>query len=474
MSSLLGVNTGNDTQLDQLVAAYRQSQQPQVDKLQAKKNQLTRQQTYFNNLNTRLNSFITQLDNLSAENVGQDFAAKKVVSSDNSYVTATASHSAVKGVNTIKVQRLATSDILISDKMQSDSLIGLSGTQDITLRGKDGNDITIQVELDGTETNLQAMNKLAAAINGNEELAYSAGVVKDTSTTARFTIRSTETGADNAVAFQDSALLGALGISNSSLDIGGGERRIADSSSAGYKVSAASDLDSLSEINGIAVSRSGNSISDAIEGMTFQLIKPQEATDTEIVLTTDVNDTAVEEMIQPFIKAYNDTMSFLTSNEGKDMRRSDPSLSSLYQRMRLIVAERITTQEEGGPEYFSNIGIESDSRGLLSIGDRQQLVDLLEENPQLVTNIFASEDGVVAKLQNALETLKGDDGLITQRSLSLSDQIDSQDDRIEQLNRRLDRQAETLRKQYTSLLEALYEQQGQTSAYGAFNQGLAT
>jgi flagellar hook-associated protein 2 len=138
------------------------------------------------------------------------------------------------------------------------------------------------------------------------------------------------------------------------------------------------------------------------------------------------------------------------------------------------VAERITTQEEGGPEYFSNLGIEADSRGLLSIGDREKLTLLLEENPSHVTNIFSSGDGVVAKLQGALETLKGDDGLLTQRSLSLSNQIDSQDERIDQMNRRLDRQAETLRKQYTSLLEALYEQQGQTSAYGAFNQGLAT
>jgi flagellar hook-associated protein 2 len=110
---------------------------------------------------------------------------------------------------------------------------------------------------------------------------------------------------------------------------------------------------------------------------------------------------------------------------------------------------------------------------LLRITDREKLVDLLEENAQFVANLFSSEDGIISKMQNAVDTLKGEDGLITQRSLSLSDQIDAQDDRIEQLERRLDRQSESLRIQYTSLLEALFEQQGQTSAFGAFNQGLA-
>jgi len=473
MANLLGVNTGSDTQLDQLVNAFRQTQQPQVTKLESRKQELTRQQSYFNQLNTRLNSFITQLDNLSSDTVSEEFAAKKVESSDDSYVTATASAEAIRGINTVKVKRLATSDILISDRMISSVNLGLSGTQNIVFRDKDGGNVEVSVELDGTETNLEAMSKLASAINENEDLSFNVGVVKDTTTTARLTIRSGETGSENAIVFDDSALLTSFGLINGQLNLGDGSRKVSDSSLAGYKTSAVVDLDSEAEINGINVTRSTNSISDALEGITFELVKPQEETDSEVVLTTDVNQAAVEDMIQPFLGTYNDIMSFLTSSEGKTMRRSDPALSSLYQRMRIIVAERVSSQDEGGPQYLANIGVEADSRGLLRITDQEQLTNLLEDNPSFVEKIFSSEDGVVSKMQLALNTLKGDDGLITQRSLSLSDQIDAQDDRIEQLERRLDRQSETLRKQYTSLLEALYEQQGQTSAYSAFNQGLA-
>jgi flagellar hook-associated protein 2 len=472
MANLLGVNTGGDTQLDQLVNAFRQTQQPQVDNLQNRKQQLTRQQTYFNQLNNRLNSFITQLDNLSGDDISDDFAAKKVDSSDDNYVTATASATALRGVNTVKVERLATSDILISDRMQSEEVLGLTGTFTVSMRGSEGENVSVDVELDGSETNLQAMNKLATAINDNDDLQFNVGVVRDTTTTARLTIRSQITGSDNAVSFVDSPLLAAFGLDSAALG-SGDSRALNTDSTAGFKVSDVADLNSRAEINGIGVTRGSNTIDDALEGVAFQLIKPQEETDSEVLLTTDVNDTAVEDMIEPFLGRYNDVMNFLTSNEGRDMRRGDPAISSLYQRMRFIVADRVTTQDDGGPEYLANLGIEADNRGLLRITDREKLVDLLEENAQFVANLFSSEDGIISKMQNAVDTLKGEDGLITQRSLSLSDQIDAQDDRIEQLERRLDRQSESLRKQYTSLLEALFEQQGQTSAFGAFNQGLA-
>jgi flagellar hook-associated protein 2 len=356
--------------------------------------------------------------------------------------------------------------------MQSEEVLGLTGTFTVSLRGSEGENVSVDVELDGSETNLQAMNKLATAINDNDDLQFNVGVVRDTTTTARLTIRSQITGSDNAVSFVDSPLLAAFGLDSAALG-SGDSRALNTDSTAGFKVSDVADLNSRAEINGIGVTRGSNTIDDALEGVAFQLIKPQEETDSEVLLTTDVNDTAVEDMIEPFLGRYNDVMNFLTSNEGRDMRRGDPAISSLYQRMRFIVADRVTTQDDGGPEYLANLGIEADNRGLLRITDREKLVDLLEENAQFVANLFSSEDGIISKMQNAVDTLKGEDGLITQRSLSLSDQIDAQDDRIEQLERRLDRQSESLRKQYTSLLEALFEQQGQTSAFGAFNQGLA-
>ncbi|GAB5464623.1 MAG: hypothetical protein Kapaf2KO_00590 [Candidatus Kapaibacteriales bacterium] len=441
-----------------------------MNTLQSKKNDLTRQRTFFNQLNTRLNTFITQLDSLSADNIGSKFSSKKVESSDDSFVTATASPSSAKGTNSIKVKRLASNDILISNRIDSGSSLGLSGTQTITFRGTEGNNVELSIELTGDETAQEAMKLLADTINDSEELGLVAGNVKDTESTSRLSIRSENSGTSNSIVFADSNLLSALGI-ETSLFADTSSRTIAGKQTAGFKQADVSLLNSLADINGIEVVRSTNNIDDAIEGMTFELKKVQDESDGEILLETDANRDAVDDLINPFISAYNGVMSFLTSAEGRNMRRSDPSISSLYQKMRFILSERVTTQIDGGPEYLANIGLDVNSNGTLSLTNSERLYEILETDPEFISNLFSSADGVVAKMQAAVETLKGDDGLITQKTLSISDQIDAQDDRIEQLNNRIDRQAESLRKQYTNLLEALFEQEGQTSAFNVFSQG---
>jgi len=69
-------------------------------------------------------------------------------------------------------------------------------------------------------------------------------------------------------------------------------------------------LDSQFRVNGIDVVRTSNTISDVIEGVTFNLISDANPTTTAIVSITSTNEGALE-AVQGFINAYNNTKSFI-------------------------------------------------------------------------------------------------------------------------------------------------------------------
>jgi flagellar capping protein FliD len=120
MANLFNIGGGSsNSQLDQLVAAYRSTQQPQVTRLEQQKAKLEKSSSYYNNLNSRLNSIITQLDKFDTDDVEDKFTTKKVSSSASEYATASANGEAVDGVNTLKVKRLASADMLISSQLNS-------------------------------------------------------------------------------------------------------------------------------------------------------------------------------------------------------------------------------------------------------------------------------------------------------------------------------------------------------------------
>lgn len=467
MADLLGTSSsGTSTQLDQIVAQFKATQQSRVDNFTKKKTELETRQKFYNSLNSRFNSLVTQLDTFTSDTANDKFAAKAVTLSSPDVVSVSAEKNAVDGLNSIKVKRLATNDMLISGRYGIEDSFGeLTGKQsfDITIGDETK---TIEVELEGTETYEQAMKKIADAVNNTEDIKVTASFVKDTSTTGRLTFRSKELGEDFQIKFSDSEVLSKIGINNTYL-YGEEGRSVYSATSAGFKTSKASELSSLSEINGIEITRNSNSLTDVLDGMSITLNKAQAETDNEITMTTDVNSQSVEQFIQPLLTAYNEILALVRND--KTIRRADGAIGGLYSQVRQLSTERVTSVEDGKPNYLSNIGISVDSVGNLTIGDKDRLKELLKENPQQVADMFTSSDGFVAKLNNIFERFKGDNGLIKQRTLSLSTQINDQQKRIDSQRATIDRQAETVRKQYSSLLKTYLEAQNQYSSFSAIN-----
>lgn len=476
LNSLLG--SGNQTQTDLLVQSYLQTQQPKLNSIQNKKNELEAKNSFFTALNTRINSIVSQIDAFQANDFDKKFGIKKVASTGAEYVTASADGDASVGTNTVKVNRLASSDSLVSNRVNSDDDFGnFNGSFNFDLE-INGDSRTITVELDNTETYLQAMQKIADAVNAEDDFKMSVSVVKDTSTTARLAFNTSELGSDNKILFVnddsgiliDNDILANIGLDRNTLNSTSDTRVAFDSTNAGYRKAAVSDLNSEAEVNGITVTRSSNTLEDVINGFKFTLNKVHDSGDNAETLTTEIDVDGVASLLQPLLDSYNSALALVNNN--KTIRRGDASANSLYSSLRSLPSTRVTGLDSGAPDYLTVIGIKPDSAGNLKITDKDALKEFLEDDPQKIADIFTSPDGFIAKLENITSSLKGDDGIIKSKKQSLVQQIESYDKRYDQLKLRIDSQANNLRKQYENILGTYLTAQTQYSSFSQYSSGL--
>jgi flagellar hook-associated protein 2 len=456
--SLLG--GGNQTQTDLLVQSYLQTQQPKLNRIQNKKTELETKNSFFTALNTRINSIVSQIDAFQANDFDKKFGVKTVKSTGDEYVTASADGDSNVGTNTVKVNRLASSDSLVSNRVNSDDDFGnFNGTFTFDLE-LNGDTRTISVELDDSETYQQAMQKIADAVNDEDDYKMSASVVKDTTTTARLSFNTSSLGEDNKILFANDSggILSQLGL-DGSLNSTSATRVAFDDTNAGYRIANVAELNSEAEVNGITVVRSSNTLEDVINGFKFNLNKVHDSGDNP------------ETLLQPLLDSYNNTLALIKNN--KSIRRGDASANSLFSSLRAIPSTKITGLDSGNPEYLTVIGIKPDENGNLKISDKDTLREFLEDDPQKIADIFTSSDGFVSKLETIVASLKGDTGIIKSKKDALVDQIQTQSNRYDQLKIRIDTQANNLRKQYESLLSTYITAQNQYSSFSQYSSGFS-
>jgi len=451
------------SQLDLMVEAYRRTEQPKIDVLNTKKQTLQKRQTFFNTLNSKLNTLLGNIDTFTASNAASKFVTRAITSSDSTVLTATASSTANVGVNAVKVDRLASSDLLISDRITSAGATSLTpDTYSFTINGVTGN-----VTLDAADdTNEKVMQKLSAAINNTDNIGVTASFIKVDSTYSKLTLTSTDTGSANDIDFTDSAVLTAFGLTNAALNPHTTTRTVASETTAGFRSANYNDLESKIEINGVNIYRSSNSITDALTGITINLLKPQAVADQAVTMTTNVDRAAVENLIKPILDTYNDILKFL--KQDSSILRSDTAISSLYSKIRLLVSDEVTSANPGDPKYLTDIGIKIGSDGSLSIGNQDRLLELLKEDPQKVSNLFTSSDSFVVKLKNTISNMTGDEGLIPSRTKSLGQQIDSTTKKAEVVQKNIDKKADILRKEYQNILSLFNQAQSQYNLLSTF------
>lgn len=464
--------------------------QPRVT-LEDNKFNLERDKSVLNDLDSRVSALDSVLDSF-LDPLTHPFNSRTVNLSDTTGFSAKASDDAVFGSHSIQVDRLASTDTRLSDRYtaaNSDIVTALgAGTKSFSISVSNPTDAdpdnreTIAVSVDISNSDDETvLEEVAAAINAAMNSAYdaetiegdsraSASVVKETSDSARLSIRSGDTGYISRINFESDTdgLLSYLGVSNASVVSGasGGQAAFVGTSED------TSDLTSQFDLNGLTLYRNSNSVNDAISGVTLTL---NETMTSPIDFSVVSDSSSIEADVQDFIDKYNDILKHIKDRaviDGETGERGtfagDTTFTSLRFNMRADVIQEVDDQPSDAPTQITDIGIEVDSDGSLRLADADALIQAIEADPENVRTLFAGDDGVATRLSSRISDYLGFGGFIQSREENIDTRIRTLDGRITRFDESLSRREEQLRAEFARLQEAITLFEGQQASLFAF------
>lgn len=153
-------------------------------------------------------------------------------------------------------------------------------------------------------------------------------------------------------------------------------------------------------INGVTVTSASNTISDAIEGISFTLLKVGSAS-----VGVGQDNAAIRNAVDTFVKAYNELNGSIRALTGfnSETRQGgallgDSAARSIQARLRAVLGAPLSGAAEGEIRVLSQIGIAFQRDGSLSL-DTSKLDEALSGNAEGVLRLFASSaqasDGMV-------------------------------------------------------------------------------
>ena len=466
-TSLETYSVGLNNFLNTYLATLRQP----IAKLQAQRSNLQIKYAVFTDLKTKLQSLGTAVGGLSQSGTLSTFRNKMAAASDSSVVTATATSSAARGSHTVAVTQLASAHTVVSNRYDSAGTTlaqGLLGAKTFSVAVGDET-YQVSVTISDGMTNREVLSEIATAINEASDGEVVSSVVGDTPSSSKLSIRSSSTGTVGAMIFTDSGgTLAALGVTNQSQ---------ATATAGGYVYAdlGNNELDALATVDGIDIIASSNEISDAITGVTLNLLATQAEDERPVTVTVTVDLDAIKTDIDNFIAKYNAAFTYLVAKtrvDGATYERAalagDYPYASLRLGMRQAMVSPVAT---GSLDYqaLSQIGITCDRSGTFSISDADLLETALADDLQSVESIFVSEGGVATTLKSLLESYCGAGGTIGVSQDGLTSRMNNINAAIKRQESYVTIRERTLRQQYAALQDALYVLQNTESMTAKFS-----
>ncbi|MDP2601849.1 MAG: flagellar filament capping protein FliD [Deltaproteobacteria bacterium] len=428
-----GLITGLDVK--SLIAGLIKAEHRSVDILQNQKVRYQAQDGVLTAVVSALGKLKSAAQGLS---LPTDFTKRSAVSSDTSVLTATADSTAETGSNSIVVDRLAAARIVKSTSFTSASDAIGTGTLTITVDGT-----STAITVDATNNTLAG---LKSAINSSGAAVAASIVNAGTSASPdyRLVVQSKQTGTINAATISGTLAGGADPFA------GGGE-----------EVQAAADA--LFSVNGLTITRSSNTVSDVVTGVTVVLLQEGdrdgvvESTDASAKVTVSVDSTAMKSSIKDLADSFN-TVNKIVNDQftlNPDTKRQgalagDASLRGVIARLRNQLSA--ASQSDGGFRYLSDIGIKFQKDGSLTL-DEAKLSSALEEDPTGVSNLFTLvQNGIGKRIPDSIDDyVSSVDGTLTFRQKGLRTSIDNIDKKVAREESRIAAMDERLTKQFSAL-----------------------
>jgi flagellar hook-associated protein 2 len=435
--SFSGLGSGLDT--DSIVEKLVAVEKAGATALTTRKTANTKKLSVVAELVSKLQALKTQATSLSTASGINTFGS---TTNDASRVKITASSNASVGVYNLKVNHLAQAETTRSRSFGShDVALGVAGSLDLTIGGK-----TASVSYAAGDT----LDGIAAKINEANGGA-TASVLFDGST-YRLNVTSNTTGTANAITFGGTG--DVLGFDANDAEVVGAQ-------------------DAEINLNGTTITRSTNSLSDVVTGVTFDLVSetPTGGAATQLQVSRDAS--GLRTKIQGLVDAYNAISKAVSAQstyagdgktqKGADTLFGDPTVLGLQRELGSIMAK----------EYANGTGTTSSGQLGISLGrDGQLTLDATKfdaavaKDPKALVNLLTgtNRDGLAAAIGALSDRYTSSTtGLLTFKTTSINAQSASYDKAIDRINENAESLGARLRKQFSAMESLMSRLNSQTS-----------
>jgi flagellar hook-associated protein 2 len=420
-----GLATGLDTTalINQLMAV---EQQP-ITRVQTSKVKLQAISTAFQQLNSKLLALKSRADAVADP---ATFFPRAVTSSTDTVATATAGPGTARGTFSLTATALARGSIAAAATTKgalTDAIAAAPGSFQFKL-GAGGAVVSVGVD---TGTTLE---QLVKAINDKNAGVKATAVNVGTSAAPAYklTLASTATGAANDIVIVSDGT--TLGVTNTQ-----------------------AATDAAFSIAGIgSFTRSTNTFSDVLDGVTITLKASSGSTDLSVAL----DNGGAQANIQGLVDAYNDivrtitTQSEITTDANGAQQPGAFTGDVVPQVIRRSLAAIIATGVGGTFGTLAEVGITTQKDGTLSL-DANKLQQALTADPQAVSDLVAgtsTRDGIADLLSAKLDAMtKAVTGTIAAKQDGLTTQITAAGKQIDAMQARLSTTQKMLTEKFNNL-----------------------
>lgn len=418
-SALTSTDSGTGIDYSLLIEAKVNARLVKADRIDAKITADEAKITAYTDLQDLLQTVNGSLDGLRNRSTSTGassnlFSQRAAYIGDDDVFSATVDDGTEVGTYSVVVQQIATKHKIAADNTGSKTdALGYSGS--FTLQAADGAAVTISMDSDESLTDLRDAINTRTSTSG-----VAASIVQVSDSSYRLILTANNTGEEITLTDGGDGVLSSLGL----VDSDGAIRN-----------ELVAVQDAIVEIDGVTVTRSSNTIDDAIEGVTLNLYSASPDTAISMEISTDLS--SIKTAITDFVDAYNAYREFVltqqsTTSGGEASEDATLFADSLLRQITQSVSSALNTSittDDGTVLSLASLGITFDSSNNLEL-DEDTLNSILTSDidavQQLLGLTMTSSSSQLSLLRYetaqssqsfTLDIVRGEDGTLTSASV---------------------------------------------------------
>ncbi|GHD61095.1 flagellar filament capping protein FliD [Jeongeupia chitinilytica] len=498
-------NGGSGLDINSIVSQLMQIEQQPIAKLNTKEASFQSQLSALGTIKSALSTFqtaVSSLLDLSKLN------GVKASSSNSDAATVSASNTADLGNFSLDVLKLAQRQRLTSQAGQftaADQVLIPAGSGvnqakltftfgKIDASATDGftpnasapaKSVTIS---DGNSDGKITLAEVRDSINKQTDLGVTASIVKDADNSVRLVLTGTNTGENYAfkVGVTTNDANGdpvATDLSKLAFDPKDATTDAAGNlNTSGFTILKDSQAQNAkAKVNGIDVSSASNTLTEVVNGLTINLLKPttdSNGVSTPIQLTSARDSSSIKTALTAFVKAYNDVQSSISQNASYNAEtktagilQGDASVRGVQSQLRSMLGQAFGGGD-AAIQTLSQLGVAFQQDGKLAL-DSAKLDKAVTNNLDSVMSFLgsydktknpskppaSSADSFGVKLNDMLDKMLTKGGTMDSRTDGINSSIKLLDKQRDAMTAKLTETEARLRKQYVALDQALTKMQ---------------